>query len=197
MELPSQGTTLNVQWHFYNSTNQAQADASKVQVCTVPKGSRPHIGSISWLGTEDLGGNVWFGGAGMPPKKESTFTTTCTPLRTGMAANEPIHIMLFEPHMHKIGKHMKTIANRLDGTTKVLMDEPFSFGSETHYNVGYELMPGETLTTSCTFNNNTNAGVPFGESSDTEMCYQFTFAWPAHALVNYAPSLLGVPDTCW
>jgi hypothetical protein len=29
------------------------------------------------------------------------------------------------------------------------------------------------------------------------MCYQFVFAWPAHALSNGAFSLLGVPDTCW
>jgi hypothetical protein len=29
------------------------------------------------------------------------------------------------------------------------------------------------------------------------MCYQFVFSWPAHALANGAPSLLGVTDTCW
>ena len=197
MELPPTGSTLNVQWHFYNSTGRPQTDASKVQICTVPKGTRPHMGSISWLGTEDLNGNVWFGGPGMPAHKESTFTTTCVPARTGMNSTDPIHIMVFEPHMHRIGKRMKTVANKLDGTTAVLMDEPFSFGNETHYPVSYDLMPGETLTTSCTFNNNTNGGVPFGESTNAEMCYQFTFAWPAHALVNFAPSLLGVTDSCW
>jgi len=58
-------------------------------------------------------------------------------------------------------------------------------------------LPGEQLVTSCTFNNTNDFGVPFGESSDAEMCYQFVFAWPAHTLTNGAFSLLGVPDTCW
>jgi len=44
--------------------------------------------------------------------------------------------------------------------------------------VTYTLLPGETLTTS-------------------EMCYQFVLAYPAHALSNRAPSLIGVTDTCW
>ena len=99
--------------------------------------------------------------------------------------------------MHHIGKHMKTVVNRKDGTSEVLFDEPFSFGNETHYYQDYELKPGEKLVTSCTFNNTNDFGVPFGESSDAEMCYQFVFAYPAHALSNRAPSILGVTDTCW
>ena len=51
----------------------------------------------------------------------------------------------------------------------------------------YELKPGEQLVTSCTFDNTNTFGVPFGESSDTEMCYQFTFHYPAHAMANGAP----------
>jgi hypothetical protein len=85
----------------------------------------------------------------------------------------------------------------MDGTVHKVFDEPFSFGNETHYYVDHELKPGEQLITSCTFFNDNDFGVPFGESSDTEMCYQFTFAYPAHAISNGAPSLLGVTDTCW
>jgi hypothetical protein len=39
--------------------------------------------------------------------------------------------------------------------------------------------------------------VPFDESTDTEMCCQFTFHYPAHALTDGAFSLLGVTNTCW
>jgi Copper type II ascorbate-dependent monooxygenase, C-terminal domain len=196
-ELPDPGRTINVQWHFYNSTGKPQKDASSVQICTVPIAQRKHVGGVTWLGTEDLGGNVWFGGAGMPPRKESTFTTTCVPGRRGIGPNDSIHIIGFEPHMHRIGKRMTTSVKKPDGTLQMIFDKPFVFGSETHYYQDYELKPGEQLVTSCTFNNDTDRGVPFGESSDTEMCYQFTFAYPAHALSNGAPSLLGVPDTCW
>jgi hypothetical protein len=196
-ELPDPGSTINVQWHFYNSTSTDQKDASKVQICTVPKAMRAHVGGVTWLGTEDLGGNKWTLGMGMPPHMTSTFTTTCTPGRKGLAATDSIHIIGFEPHMHKIGKHMTTKVTHMDGMIETIFDQPFNFGSETHYFKDYELKPGEKLTTSCTFDNTSDVGVPFGESSDTEMCYQFTFAWPAHSISNGAPSLLGVPDTCW
>jgi len=196
-ELPEPGQrTINVQWHFYNSTGTPQSDASSVQICTVPKATVKNIGNITWLGTEDLYGNIWFGGQGMPSHQVSKFTTTCTPSRAG-ATNTPIHIMGFEPHMHRIGKRMKTSIKKADGTLMQIFDEPFNFGNETHYFVSQDLMPGESLVTDCIFNNDNNFRVAFGESSDTEMCYQFTFAYPAHALRNGAASLLGVPDTCW
>jgi hypothetical protein len=195
--LPEPGRTINVQWHFYNSTPSMQSDGSSLQVCTVPKESRENYANVTWAGTEDLNGNVWFGGAGMPPKQESTFTTTCTPGRKGLAADQSIHIFSFEPHMHRIGKRMSTSLKHLDGTMEMVFDKPFSFGNETHYPVDVELKPGESLVTSCTFNNDTDRGVPFGESSDTEMCYQFTWAYPAFAMSNGAASILGVQDTCW
>ena len=158
---------------------------------------RKNIGGVTWTGTEDLNGNVWTGGPGMPAHQKSEFTTTCNPGRAGMNATDSIFIIGFEPHMHRIGKRMSTSVKKADGTMQMVFDKPFSFGNETHYYQDYELKPGETLVTSCTFNNDNDFGVPFGESSDTEMCYQFTFAYPAHALSNGAPSLLGVTDTCW
>jgi hypothetical protein len=197
-ELPDPGSrTINVQWHFYNSSSTPQQDGSSVQICTVPKQMREHVGGVTWLGTEDLNGNVWTGGAGMPPNQESTFTTTCRPGRSGLSAEQSIHIIGFEPHMHRIGKRMQTAVKRMDGTMQTIFDEPFVFGSETHYFVDYELKPGDQLVTSCSFFNDNAFGVAFGESTDTEMCYQFTFAYPAHALSNGAFSLLGVTDTCW
>jgi hypothetical protein len=87
-ELPNPGKQINVQWHFYNSTTTDQMDASSVQICVVPKAMRAHMGAVTWLGTEDLDGNKWFGGAGMPAHQESTFTTTCVPGRQGVAAGD-------------------------------------------------------------------------------------------------------------
>jgi Copper type II ascorbate-dependent monooxygenase, C-terminal domain len=199
-ELPDPGAkTINVQWHFYNSTTSMQSTTSAIQVCTAPASARKHIAAVTWLGTEDLNGNVWFGGEGMPAHQESTFTATCVPARRGMAADAPIQILGFEPHMHRIGTRMTTVVNKLDGTKQTLFDEPFNFGYQRHYILDqeYSLLPGETLTTSCTFNNTNDFNVPFGESSDTEMCYQFTLSYPAHALANGVPSIIGVSDACW
>jgi len=196
-ELPAPGKRINVQWHFYNSTGSDQKDASSVQICVVPRAMRQNVGGVTWLGTEDLGGNKWTFGPGMPAHMESTFKTTCTPGRKGMNATDSIHIIGFEPHMHRIGKRMMTQVKHTNGMIETIFDKPFSFGNETHYYQDYELKAGEQLITSCSFNNDNDFGVPFGESSDTEMCYQFTFAYPAHAISNGAASLLGVTDTCW
>ncbi|HET8938405.1 MAG TPA: hypothetical protein VFN67_33405 [Polyangiales bacterium] len=197
-ELPDPGATINVQWHFYNSTSAPQSDGSTLQICTVPRAARKNIANVTWAGTEDLNGNVWFGGAGMPPHQESTFTTTCVPGRKGLAADQSIHIFSFEPHMHRLGKRMQTWVKRATGgDMQMVFDQPFNFGSETHYPTELELKPGDSLVTSCTFNNDTDKGVPFGESTDTEMCYQFTWAYPAHSVSNGASSILGVTDTCW
>ena len=68
---------------------------------------------------------------------------------------------------------------------------PFDFSSQIHFTVDHKLYPGDSLTTTCRFNNTTDRGVPFGESSDTEMCYMFTYAWPANTLENGAESLIG------
>lgn len=79
----------------------------------------------------------------------------------------------------------------------MIFEKPFDFNKQIHYLQPYDLKPGDTLTAVCHYNNTTDVGVPFGESSDTEMCYMFTFSWPAHALENHAPSLIGATNTCW
>lgn len=196
-ELPAKGSELNIQWHFYNSTGAPATDASSVQICTVPAGTRPHVATITWLGQENLGGNKWLGGAGMPPHSVSNFSGTCTPRRKGMNATDPIHLLYFWPHMHTFGTNMKTVVNHKSGMAETIFDKAFDFNHQVHYPANYDLMPGDTLTATCTFNNTSDLGVPFGESTGNEMCYQFTYAWPAHALENNASSLIGATNTCW
>ncbi|HTU60660.1 MAG TPA: hypothetical protein VMF89_19545, partial [Polyangiales bacterium] len=194
-ELPEEGAVLNLQWAYSNTTGEPQSDASVVQICVTPAEEREHVASATWLGTEDLNGNAWSGGPGMPPQTVSTFTTQCIP--GGASDDESIHIVGFQPLMNALGTHMKTSVEHKDGSTDVLFDEPFSFGEARPYFQRYELLPGESLLNSCTFNNTTDVGVTFGTESANEMCYQFVFAYPARALPNAAFSLLGVTDVCW
>jgi cytochrome c553 len=196
-ELPDTGTEINVQWHFYNSTGAETTDHSAMQVCVVAAGTRPHVATITWLGQENLGGNKWTGGAGMPPHQMSNFSGTCNPNRTGMNATDPIHIIFFWPHMHTLGINMKSVVNHKSGMAETIFDKPFDFNHQVHYPAPYELAAGDTITSTCTFNNTTDKGVPFGEDTGNEMCYQFTYAWPAHALENNAASLIGATNACW
>jgi hypothetical protein len=187
LQLPPPGTLLNVQWHYYNSTGQAQPDSSAILVCTVPPGTREHTGSITWLGTEDF-----FGPVGMPPGYKGEFSGTCP-----NDSAEPIHIFFFWPHMHETGRHMRSVVNRVGGMQEEVFDMPFDFNYQVHYDAEVVLQPGDTITSFCSFENNTDLYVPFGPSTKQEMCYQFAFSYPAGALDNGVFSLIGASNTCW
>lgn len=80
---------------------------------------------------------------------------------------------------------------------ETIFEKPFDFNHQIHYMQPYALAAGDSITASCDFNNTTDMGVPFGESSDTEMCYLFTYSYPAHSLENNASSLIGATNACW
>jgi len=78
-------------------------------------------------------------------------------------------------------------------------DKAFDFNSQITYPAEPPIVlePGDTIISTCTFENYTNAAVPFGPSSDQEMCYNFTMAYPARALDSGVLSLIGATNTCW
>ena len=192
LRLPPPGSGLMLEWHYFNSTGTVQEDATVVQVCTVPAGTMEHSAGMTWLGTEDLGGVV-----GMPPGRRSDFGGTCFPSREGMNATDPIHIFQLWPHMHTYGRNMKTVVNRVNGTREEVFNKPFDFNQQITYDANIDLMPGDTITSTCTFDNTSPASVAFGPSTTQEMCYQFAFSYPAGALDNFVISLVGATNTCW
>lgn len=184
---PSTGKTLMIQWQHLNLTGTAQPDATGVQICTVPRSERAHIGSITWLGTEDLNGLT-----GMPPGVESTFTSRCI-----NDADEPITLVALWPHMHQLGTEVALDAIGVDGSTRPILTRTYAFDYNQHYYVNASLQPGEQVRTSCTYFNSTAYSVGFGQSVIQEMCFMFAFSYPAHALDNGVISLWGATNTCW
>lgn len=180
---------LNLSWHYYNTADGVENDQSVAQVCVVDKSQRKNIASWTSLGTEDLGGTF-----GMPARQRSEYSGTCQNRSTG-----PVTIWAFLPHMHQLGRNMKSVVTRADGTEETVFDKAFDFNSQIHYPLSpmLELKPGDKIKSTCTFENTTNAPVPYGSSSDQEMCYMFTFAYPAGALDNHAFSLTGISNACW
>jgi hypothetical protein len=179
---------INAQWHF-NNPGAATMDSSAIQVCTVPTAMRKNIGSLTFLGTENFNGPL-----GMPAMATSDFSGTCT-----NNSGAPISIFAFTPHMHKLGIHMKSTIQRSGGMLENIFDKPFDFNSQITYvqPTPIVLMPGDSITSTCTFDNTTPASVPFGPSTTQEMCYMFTMAYPAGKLDNGVISLIGATNTCW
>jgi hypothetical protein len=166
--------SYTLETHYNNTTGAVAPDASGIEVCVTPKVPK-NIASISWLGTDVILG--------------TTAEGECAPLST-----EPIQIIGGTPHMHVKGQHMKVTINRADGTKDVFLDKPFDFNYQLSYPMQTTIMPGDTLTTTCTY----SEPATYGKSTTEEMCYLFTLYYPTLALTNLNPVGIALhgPDTC-
>jgi mono/diheme cytochrome c family protein len=148
------GFTLEI---HYNNTLGTQSDASGVHMC-VTKNLRKNEAGIHWLGTENIA----------LPAGGST-SGLCAP-----KATTPVTIISATPHMHLQGRHMTTVINRKGGTTETLIDKPFEFANQIGYQTPAIIMPGDTLTTTCTY----GGAAFYGQGTKQEMCYNFVLAYP-------------------
>jgi hypothetical protein len=167
-ELP--GTTYAVEFH-YNSNDPAAQDASGVEVC-YKKQKTANIASMSWLGY-DQGGTISYA-SGICLEPSTSWTGTCNP-----GHSQPIHILFMVPHLHQTGRHLKAVIKGPAGE-RVVHDKPFDFNYQLAYETTEVLMPGESVTTTCTF----SAPNCAGQATAQEMCYLFTYAYPKLALTD-------------
>jgi mono/diheme cytochrome c family protein len=168
------GATLALEIHYNNVANYKDAlDASGVELCTT-KTFRPNTAAVHWLGSNSIL---------MLPHQTVDVVSTCDPTST-----QPVHIFSDSPHMHQLGVHAKLILNRKNGTHETLHDQPFSFSDQRIYPLDVIVNDGDTLTTTCSYNNTTNGIVSFGPNTENEMCYNFVTAYPAGGLSGPAGS---------
>jgi hypothetical protein len=94
--------------------------------------------------------------------------------------------------MHQTGVHSKAILTRAGGAPQTLIDGPFAFTEQRAVSLAPAdgsakdllMNAGDTITTTCTFDNETAAPISFGEDTQDEMCFFFTLAWPRGQLSN-------------
>jgi hypothetical protein len=159
--------------HFNNATGAPGDDHSGAEVCVTTR-VPAHIAELSWLGTDSITGTSAVG--------------NCAPNST-----EPIHLIAAQPHMHLKGRHMQVVINRAAGGQEIIHDEDFSFDNQRYYVLSSTLMPGDTMTTTCSY----SAPATFGSSTSSEMCYFFTMHWPGGALRSAGlGSVLHGADSC-
>jgi hypothetical protein len=119
---------------------------------------------VLWLGTI---------GIDVPAGQTATASGECA-----VGGNEPLNVLMTAPHMHKMAVSHKATVARNDGSEACLVDVPrWDFGWQGGYMVkdAFQVMPGETITTSCTWTNNTAADAGFGEGTGDEMCFNFLY----------------------
>jgi hypothetical protein len=182
LELPEPGGLFELEIHYWNQDLTPKQDRSGVRICYTTE-PLPNTATVTWLGTENIN---------IPARSRASATGTCRPRNS---SGGDIHIIQSVPHMHKTGVNMKTVINR-PGGPEVLIDKPFKFEEQRMYETPAVLRPGESLTTTCTFDNTGATAIGFGTVSELEMCYNFVTAYPARALHNPGNSLEGAQNTC-
>ncbi len=172
LQMPSSGGALfGLEIHYNNTAGYTDArDRSGLEMCVTHK-FRAHTAAVHWLGSELFS---------LPAHQQTNVVGHCTPNNT-----QPVHILGQSPHMHKLGTHAQLVINRAGGTTQVVHDMPFNFADQQAYTVNDIIVnPGDQLTTTCTYNNTTDATVNFGQNTTDEMCFNFVTAYPAGGLTS-------------
>jgi hypothetical protein len=169
----AKGQRLLLNLHLYNATDNPISGRSGTKFQEAAPGELQHLSELVLAGPT-IGLNI--------PTGTSTQSGNCA---MNNVTNEPLQLFALSQHMHKLGTHMKSVITR--GPQQiVLQDIDYNFEQQQFHLVApfVELRPGDTLTTSGTYNNTTAGTVMFGESSDDEMCFTDIFYYPAKS-ANY------------
>jgi hypothetical protein len=166
-----------LQIHYNNGAHHADAvDRSGVAFCTADE-PRSQTAGVLTLGTMAIT---------VPPLAED-FPAVGICSGASTATWPEMHLLGGSPHMHELGRAMRTDVLRLDGTTETVLDVPqFDFNSQAMYMFDEEVVikPGETLTTTCKYDNPNIWPVLFGERTQDEMCFDFVLAYPVESLLT-------------
>ena len=111
--------------------------------------------------------------------KNHVLTATCKAV-----VKEPVTLTAIAAHAHKLGRHAKLTVTKPDGRVTTLHDASFRFEEQTAYPLTppFVIENGDVVTTSCTYDNDTNKNIQFGENTDNEMCFVFANYYPKGAL---------------
>ncbi len=157
------GDTLVLQLHVFNPAGEPLAGTSGIEVIEVSEADVQEVAELFLPGPTDLQ---------IGPNQMTTQSGTCT-------VQAPTHVFALFPHMHQLGKRLKTTLT-IAGEQTVLYDEPYEFAHQPF--VGFEpiaMAAGDTVTTECTWENTTAELVGWGESSNAEMCFSIMYRYPA------------------
>jgi hypothetical protein len=181
LDLPhDSGTGYLLEVHYFNaSADQTVEDATGVELC-VTSVPQPNRAAAHLLGRHAFS---------VPAHSKADVVSTCRP----SAPAEPVHILAIMPHMHETGVHAKVVLNRSTGQQQTLHDAAFVAKEQRTFRVPDKptpatpdvvVEPGDTLTTTCTFDNPRDESIEAGPFAENEMCIMLAWAWPAGVLKN-------------
>jgi hypothetical protein len=168
------GGQLRLDMHYNNLGSETEErDNSGVELCVVKKENfRKNTATVAqMLGAFQIN---------IPPHTTGVdITGTCT-----LSGDEPVTLLTTSPHGHRMAKHMKFTVERSSGEKIVMHDQSFNFEEQGQFDLEepITLNKGDKLITTCTYENDTDQTVTFGEDTGNEMCFNFALYYPQGAL---------------
>jgi hypothetical protein len=164
---------MRLDMHYNNITGtSAEQDSSGVEICVLKKPNfRPKTATVSQSLTQLL--------ISIPPRATNQDVTgTCT------HSGEPVRLLSASPHAHKNAHHMKFTVEKASGETIVMHDMDFNFEEQTTYQMDPPVVieAGDRIITTCTYSNDTDRTITFGENTGNEMCFNFALYEPMGGL---------------
>jgi hypothetical protein len=174
LELPDPGGTLILEIHYNNIARHDDAlDRSGMAMCTVDA-PRPSTAGFIRLGTF---------GIDIPPGAVAHQEIGVCPTWQTRDLVEPVDILSAFPHMHELGRSLRTdiLRGGDEDAVDVLIDVPqFSFDNQVGYDLEpfVRLDPGDELRTTCTYDNPGSEAVGYGPDTADEMCFNRLLVHP-------------------
>lgn len=174
-------TNWVLQVHYNSGAGKfgGETDQSGYELCTT-EDLRPNDAGVAGFGTIEIA---------IPPRSKLTLNCNFP------ATPEWIGKKFFSsfPHMHVRGAAMSTERVPLGvGTPQTISEQKsFDFNNQAQVPVSATIEAGDIIRTRCSWRNPSDQVVLFGETTDSEMCFNFLSYYPAIPLYPWVtPSLL-------
>jgi hypothetical protein len=159
------GTRVNLQLHLFNTLDGPLTGTSGVAIRPLAPDDVDQEAGLFMPGPLDL----------IIPPGEHSITGNCN-------IQKPQRLFALMPHLHQLGTHMKVELVRDGQATQVLWDAPYDFESQAMTRVGpFDLVRGDVLRTTCTWDNPGPSTIRWGQSSTAEMCFAIFLRTPPDA----------------
>lgn len=158
----AKGSQLNLNLHLFNVTESTLTGTSGTKVRTTTADKVEQSAETILAGPLSLA---------IDPGR-STQKGQCT-------IQSDTTVFAVAPHMHQLGVHLKAVIDRAAGGTEDLFDGAFDFEDQRQTATGQlVLKAGDVVQVECTYENDTDKVVGFGESSLDEMCFIGLYRYP-------------------
>ena len=156
---PGQRMTLNI--HYNNAAQHPDViDSSGIRIYHGPEG--PEVAMLTFGPTE----------INVPPQEMGSAEGWCRlPAET--------NLLYSFPHMHETGTGFRQVIEREDDEDDpIITINGWDFDAQYIYETPKPLPEGTVARTSCSFRISTDRPIRFGEGTDDEMCFNFSYISP-------------------